>query len=597
MMKRVLISCLLLLIFIFAFASCKPKEKYSPEFELAEGYTLKGDRITATLIGQQSLRIRDFLFCSEAITVFSDSTGSSFVQGLDAEIPLKLGENRLILSISNGTMKKDYNLDITCISIESFSIVVNNPSKTYRIGEAFDRSTITVMAVAEDGTEFEVKHYTPEYEFSMLGENTVSIELDGYYESFTVLVTEEYRPILDENGKADGVIYILENEEAILLRSEETEGFFAVPSVVLKDGKEYPVTKINDHAFASSRITGITVPDSVRVIGNEAFSGCRDLEWIELPETLEALGSFAFYHCESLISVQIPDGITELKNSIFQNCKSLNSVYLPLSLNVIGKQAFSGCEALSDISFPQSVRIIEEEAFRACKSFSTIIVEKLDVLGARAFADCTQLRFVALGNIETLENNVFSGVKNATVYSKAGSAICKQAEANGLKTYGVPENEYYVASVPSEFPIEDAYPCDETRLFFFSEGRMQRISDYEVEYPKDACGYLEATIRKDAFSHTFTVFISYTEDIALDTDTRGVQYAIDSVTGKATLVCAPEYVRPSKIYRPETEGLFIVPTTLWREGVMYVVVDVEEDAFDKTKNVERIFTPILIKES
>ena len=596
-MKRILISCFLVLMFIFAFASCKPKEKYSPKFELAEGYTLKGERITATLIGQQSLRVGDFLFCSDSVTVFSDSTGSSFVQGLDAEIPLKLGENRLILSISNGTMKKDYNLDITCVSIESFSIIVNNPSKTYRIGEAFDKSTITVMAVAEDGTEFEVKHYTPEYEFSILGENTVSIELGGYYESFTVSVTEEYRPTLDENGKADGVIYILENDEAILLRAEEAEGFFAVPAVVWKDGREYPVTKINDHAFVSSLITGITVPDSVRVIGNEAFSGCKELEWIELPETLEFLGAFAFSQCESLVSVQIPNGITELKNSVFQNCKVLNFVRLPATLEVIGKQAFKGCEALSDISFPQGLRIIEEEAFLACKNFSTVIVEKLDVLGNRAFADCTELRFAAIGNIGTLGTNVFSGVKNATVYSKEGSAIFNQAEANGLKIFAVPENEYYLASIPTEFPIGEAYPHEETILFFLSGGRIQRISDYEVEYPKDACGYLDVIIRKDSFSHTFKIFVSYTEDIALDTDTRGVQYSIDPVTGKATLVRAPEYVRPSKIYRPETEGLFIVPTTLWRDGVMYVVADVEEDAFDGTKNVEKIFTPVLIKES
>jgi len=596
-MKRILFSFLLLLIFILTLASCKPKEKYSPKFTLAEGYTLEGDRITATLIGQQSLTIRDFLFCSDAITVFSDSTGSSFVQGLDADIPLKLGENRLILSFSNGTMKKDYNLDITCVSIESFSIIVNNPNKTYRIGEAFDKSTITVIAVAEDGTEFEVKHYTPEYEFSMLGENTVGIELDGFYESITVSVTEEYRPTLDENGKADGVIYILENDEAILLRAEEAEGFFAVPEVVLKDGKEYPVTKINDHAFASSWITGMTIPDSVRTIGNEAFSGCTDLEWIEMPETLEALGSFAFYNCESLISVQIPDGMTELKNSVFQNCKSLNYIHLPSSLETIGKQAFAGCEALSDLRFPRGLRMIEEEAFRFCKSFSTIAVEKLDVLGNRAFADCSALRFVAIGGIESLGSDIFSGVKDASVYSKEGSALFKQAEALNLKTYAVDENEYYVVAVPTEFPIEDAYPYEETKIFFLSEGRMQRISDYTVEYPKDACGYLNATIRKDSFSYTFEIFISYTEDIALDTDTRGVQYSIDSVTGKATLVRAPEYVRPSKIYRPETEGLFIVPTTLWREGKMYVVVYVEEDAFDGTKNVEKVFTPILIKES
>lgn len=596
-MKRILIAFSLILIFILAFASCKPKDKYSPEFTLAEGYTLKGDRITATLIGQQSLTVRDFLICSDAITVFSDSTGSSFVQGLDADIPLKLGENRLILSFSNGTMKKDYNLDITCISIESFSIIVNNPNKTYRIGEAFDKSTITVMAVAEDGTEFEVKHYTPEYEFSMLGENTVGIELDGFYESITVSVTEEYRPTLDENGKADGVIYILQNDEAILLRAEETEGFFAVPEVVLKDGKEYPVTKINDHAFVSSWITGIMIPDSVRVIGNEAFSGCIALEWVEMPETLESLGEFVFYNCESLSSVQIPDGIRELKNSVFQNCKALSYVRLPSSLEVIGKQTFSGCEMLSDLQFPKRLRVIEEEAFRSCKRFSTIVVEKLEVLGSRAFSDCSELRLVAVGGIESLGSDIFFGVKNASVYSEAGSAIFKQAEAMDLKTFAVTENEYYVATLPTEFPIEEAYPYEETKIFFLSDGRMQKVSDYTVEYPKDACGYLSATIRKDSFSHTFDIFISYTEEIALDTDTRGVQYSLDSVTGKATLVRAPEVVRPSTIYQPQTEGLFIIPTTLWREGKMYVVVYTEEEAFVETKNVNKIFTPILIKES
>ena len=596
-MKRILIAFSLILIFILAFASCKPKDKYSPEFTLAEGYTLKGDRITATLIGQQSLTVRDFLICSDAITVFSDSTGSSFVQGLDADIPLKLGENRLILSFSNGTMKKDYNLDITCISIESFSIIVNNPNKTYRIGEAFDKSTITVMAIAEDGTEFEVKHYTPEYEFSMLGENTVGIELDGFYESITVSVTEEYRPTLDENGKADGVIYILQNDEAILLRAEDIEGFFAVPEVVLKDGKEYPVTKINDHAFVSSWITGIMIPDSVRVIGNEVFSGCIALEWVEMPATLESLGEFVFYNCESLSFVSIPDGVRELKKSVFQNCKALSYVRLPSSLEVIGKQAFSGCEMLSDLQFPKGLRKIEEEAFRSCKNFSTIVVEKLEVLGNRAFSDCTELQFVAIGGIENLGSDIFSGVKNTSVYSKAGSAILKQAEAMDLKTFAVAENEYYVAALPTEFPIEETYPYEETKIFFLSDGRMQRVSNYTVEYPQDACGYLSATIRKDSFSHTFDIFISYTEDIALDTDTRGVVYSIDSVTGKATLVRAPEVVRPSKIYQPQTEGLFIVPTTLWREGKMYVVVYTEEDAFVGTQNVEKIFTPVLIKES
>ena len=596
-MKRVFISSLILLIFIFSFAACRQKETYSPVFTLAEGYTLDGDRISATLIGQTTLKVRDFLISSDAITVYADSTGVNFVQGLEADIPLKQGENHMILTFSNGTMSKDYYLDITCVSIESFSIIVNNPAKTYHIGEAFDKSTITVIAVKEDGTEFEVKHYIPEYEFSSLGESIVGIELDGLYESITVEVTEEYRPVLSETGMADGVQYLIQNQEAILLRVEEKEGFFAVPSVVVMNGEEYPVTKINDHAFVGSWITGILIPDSVRTIGNEVFSGCRTLEWVEMPETLESLGSFAFYNCESLVSVSLPSGLKELKDSVFRNCKALSFVSLPSSLEVIEKQAFAGCQVLSDLQFPQNLRVIEEDAFLSCKQFSTIIVENLQVLGNRAFADCSELQFVAVGKIDSLGNDVFSGVKSASVYSEENSAILKQAASCGLKNFAVTENEYYVASVPTEFPIEEAYPYEETNIFFLSRGKLRRIFDYTVEYPKDACGYLDATIRKDSFSHTFKIFISYTEELALDTDSRGVQYSLDSVTGKATLVRAPELVRPGNVYQPETEGLFIVPTTLWREGKMYVVVDVEEDAFEDTKNVKNIFTPALTKES
>ena len=595
-MKRIFFFSLCLFILIFTFASCKQNETYTPVFTLADGYTLDDDRITATLIGKTSLKVRDFLISSDIITIYSDSTGSGFVQGLDAEIPLELGENRLILRFSNGKIKKDYNLDITCISIESFSIIVNDPLKTYHIGEVFDKSTITVIAIADDGTEFEVKYYTPEYEFSSLGESIVGIELDGIYESIAVQVTEEYRPTLNADNMADDVYYQIQNNEAILVSTEKTEGFFAVPDTVVKDGTEYPVTQIAPRAFASSWITGIIIPDSVRIIGDDAFSGCLALEWVEMPESLESLGSFVFYNCESLLSIEIPNGIKELKYGVLRNCKSLKFVSLPSSLEIIGRQAFEGCKSLSDLQLPKKLHTIEEAAFRSCVKFSTVVVEKLRILGNEAFSDCSGLLYFAVGSVETLGNNIFSGIKKVTVYAQEGSAILNQAESAGLKTVVVSEKDYCIASLPTEFPIEESYPYHETNIFFLSDGSMQILSDYTVEYPKDACGYLEATITKDTFSHTFTLFISYTEDVALDADSRGVIYSINSVTGQATLVRAPEWVRESNIYQPKTEGLFLVPTTLWREGKMYVVVYVEEGAFDGTMNVKEVFTPKLNKE-
>lgn len=595
-MKRILIA-LLFSVLLICTVSCKKQNDYKPQFTLAEGYVLEGDRISATVIGEGMLRVRDFLICSDAITVFKGSSSDEFVQGLDAQLPIKFGKNRMVIRFSNGTHEKEYDFEINCITIQSFSIVIKNPEKTYHIGEEFDKSTIAVMAIAEDGTEFEVQQYTPEYEFSTMGKNTVGIELDGWYESFSVMVTEEYCPTLDDGYTADGVSYLIKGNEAILSDARSKEGFFAVPSSVIVNGAKLPVTEIADNAFASSWITGIMIPDSVKAIGNEAFSECIALEWIEMPLEMDSIGYRAFYKCESLNAIEIPENIRELQQETFQNCKSLSRIMLPSSLQIISDRTFKNCTALSELQFPEALQKIGDEAFHSCDGLSTVIVENLSTLGNRAFAYCDKLSYFCIGNVETIGTGIFTESKKVTVYAPQSSAILQRFAADGVKTVAVRENEHCIVTLPIEFAIEQDYPYHETLIVRLSQGRMEELENYTVEYPKDACGYLEATITEGDFSHTFTVFISYTEEVALDTDSRGAVYRIDSVTGKATLVQAPEWVKKSNIYQPDDTGLFIVPTTLWRDGKMYVVVFVEENAFEQSQNIEKVFIPVLTKES
>ena len=601
-MKKFLIVFLALIVLIFSIfliytLSQKKANEYQPEFILADGYVLKGDLISATIIGEGSLRVKDFLLSSDAITVFKGSSSEEFVQGLDAQIPLTQGKNRLVIRFSNGTQEKEYNLEINCIAIQSFSVIIKNPERAYHIGEQFDKSTITVLAIAEDGSEFEVQQYTPEYEFSALGQNIVTIELDGFFESFLVNVTEKYRPILAEDNTADGVLYHVDEDHAILMNAQNKEGFFAVPASVIANGKELPVVEIASNAFSSSWITGVQIPESVKIIGNEAFSECIALEWVEMPSEMESIGHRAFYGCEYLSSIEIPEGITELKSATFQNCKALDFIILPSSLQKISDRVFKECISLSGTQFPADLQTIGIEAFQSCKKFSTVIVENLRELGNNAFAHCEKLKFFCIGNVDTVGNGVFTESKNVTVYAPQASAILQKALSDGTKTVAVKENEYTVVTLPVEFPIEQEYPYHETLIVRYSQGKMNELKNYTVTYPKDACGYLEATISTDDFSHTFTIFISYTEEISLDTDSRGVLYSLDHITGKATLVKAPEWIMPSDVYNPETDGLFLVPTTLWYDGIMYVVVFIEDNAFEQTQNAENIFIPILTKES
>jgi|GEM_PF-3542591 len=595
-MKRILIA-LICSLFLISLVSCKKKNSYTPVFTLADGYVLEEDCITATLIGECNLRIRDFILCSDAITVFDGSSADQYVQGLDAQIPLHLGKNRMVIRFSNGTQEKEYDFEINCISIQSFSVTIKNPDRTYHIGEAFDKSTISVLAVTEDGEEIEVKHYTPQYEFSTIGKNTVSIELDGFYESFSVMVTEEYRPTLDVNGAADGVFYRIDGENAILLNGQKKEGFFAVPAEVVKDGKAYPVTEIASHAFTASWITDVTVPETVRIIGDEAFAECRALEWIELPEEMISIGTAAFRDCEELLSVSIPNGITELKSAVFHGCKALASVTLPSSLRSIAGKAFRDCVSLDEIRFPKGTLSIGDEAFHSCKKLSTVIVESSDHIGNNAFAYCDALTHFCIGSVGNTGIGVFTGSESVTVYAPRSGEFLSKAADSGAKTIGLNDGEYQIVSLPIEFPIEEDYPYEQTVIVQLTQGKLRLLTDYTVEYPEDACGYLDATITEGDFSHTFTIFISYTEELILDTDSRGVSYFLDHQSGKAVLVQAPEWLTESNVYTPKTEGLFLVPTTLWSNGYMYVVVSVEEGALDHTNEVEKIFIPILTKES
>ena len=120
---------------------------------------------------------------------------------------------------------------------------------------------------------------------------------------------------------------------------------------------------------------------------------------------------------------------------------------------------------------------------------------------------------------------------------------------------------------------------------------MKTLRGFTVSYPEDACGALTATLTAGDISLSLDVFVTYTEPLALDTDSRGAVYSLDPATMTAALVSLPEYARRSQVYRPHTDGLFLVPTHLSREDGIYTVTEVAEDAAAGCLNVTEIRLP------
>ena len=75
---------------------------------------------------------------------------------------------------------------------------------------------------------------------------------------------------------------------------------------------------ICDYAFLDNQnLKNVILPDSVKSIGNSAFSGCSALTSVTIGENVKSIGIYAFFNCLSLKSIKLSDTTTEIGDSAF----------------------------------------------------------------------------------------------------------------------------------------------------------------------------------------------------------------------------------------------------------------------------------------
>ena len=95
----------------------------------------------------------------------------------------------------------------------------------------------------------------------------------------------------------------------------------------------------------------IVLPNGLREIGNDAFSGRRDLEAdVVIPEGVEKIGESAFYDCIKLRSVTLPESLCTIEMLAFLECRGLLEITIPQTVGKIGCWAFLRCAGLQKIT-------------------------------------------------------------------------------------------------------------------------------------------------------------------------------------------------------------------------------------------------------
>lgn len=220
-------------------------------------------------------------------------------------------------------------------------------------------------------------------------------------------------------------------------------------------------------------VTEATIPAeidgvAVKQLGQNAFSGCRELASVTLPKGLTriARGSFdytkitvisvpatvtyadpyAFCQAESLEDINVAEGndtycskdgvmfdkemtmleryppgktcdkytvlsgVTQIYEGAFSYSRNISGIVMPDSVDKIGSDAFRECSGLKKVDLPDSIKIIPQRCFYDCTALTEIkLPSMLSDIGTSAFWQCGSLKSVTIpGNVTEISDRAFA---------------------------------------------------------------------------------------------------------------------------------------------------------------------------------------------
>lgn len=350
------------------------------------------------------------------------------------------------------------------------------------------------------------------------------------------------------DGSTINVFQDLKNLKEINV-SQENENFVSV------DGVLYNKEMSQIVAFPCGKTGSFVVPDGIMEIRSNAFNGSKITE-ISIPDSVVKLDGF--HDCSNLKKFIMPDGVITIPGSCFSGCLNLKEIHISEALKYIDQYAFEDCVSLTEITFPVSLCSIDRAAFKGCEGLSEVTFE---------------------GTAPEIDDIAFSGVTAICYYPVNILTWTDEIKANygGTLTwisYEVNqfEGQEHTFTIP-ETNITLAYKTDEeTNIASIVLCNSDAVGNLEI--PETIDGYTVTDIAESAFKDC----VGLTGVIIPATVKTIGCHAFDGCTKMAS-VNIPEGITVLEDYVFANSGLtsIEIPNT---------VVEIGSYAFKNTKIVE-----------
>lgn len=289
-----------------------------------------------------------------------------------------------------------------------------------------------------------------------------------------------------------------QTENGVLIRYIGSNAEVEVPETV---------TVIGEEAFSGTAVEKVTIPDSVREIRNGAFSDCQNLQTVEIGDGVSKIGSSAFMQCTALTSVTFGSSVRELGTGIFSGCLQLSEIEIdedntsivcedgvllnaertclyemlngrpgvvyemPDTITSVRRYAFWDCRNVRLLVLSDSLKEIVPYTFTNCISLQAVAIPgSVTTIGAKAFSDCHNLETVTLtASTKDIHATAFDGCENVAIYAPDNSIGARYAA----------DNDYQSASL-------DAFTALRNRLIEQYEAELAQTDTEEDRDEADA---------------------------------------------------------------------------------------------------------------